>query len=416
MSARKVIDSTVTWGCVSRALVGVLLGLGGAATMPVNAANHLDTPTVIADPRADIGDVFAWMSDDGKQVHVVMTIVGHTFAEEFAYTFHVDSGKRFGKTTATTTIRCHFDGMQVVDCGIDKVDRALGDPSNENGLMSLKGRFRVYAGLRDDPFFNNVRGFRAGYDIAIEAMRGQVKRDAAGCPQFDGDLSQRVLSSFRQTNGGPAQNFLVGWTPAALVLSLDRDVVARGGDLLAIWAATVGPQGQLDRMGRPLTENALLATLGPAERANALKERFNATTPAAFEEFVPEVEQGLAVYDGFDASCGDQLLADRSGSPARRYRKLARVLADDRLWVNSATASCEQFFAVELAALAGRKDLANDCGGRTLMDDSLDVYRSLLVNGTTHGIEDGVAHDDQQHSSTEFPFLAPVASPSGGSH
>jgi hypothetical protein len=51
---------------------------GGAA----HASDHLDTPTVIADPRADIGDVYAWMSPDSRQANLVMTIVGHTFSDK----------------------------------------------------------------------------------------------------------------------------------------------------------------------------------------------------------------------------------------------------------------------------------------------------------------------------------------------
>lgn len=37
------------------------------------ASDHLDTPTVIADPRGDIGDVYAWMSPDARQLNLVMT-------------------------------------------------------------------------------------------------------------------------------------------------------------------------------------------------------------------------------------------------------------------------------------------------------------------------------------------------------
>jgi hypothetical protein len=89
-----------------------------------------------------------------------------------------------------------------------------------------------------------------------------------------------------------------------------------------------------------------------------------------------------------------------------RYRPLARLLADDRLWVNAASATCTQPFAVELAALGGHAEWANDCGGRTPLYDAIDVYRSLLANGTTRGIDDGVDRDEREHSTAVFPFLA----------
>lgn len=383
-----------------------LLCLNTWCPLTASAANHLDTPTTVMNPRADIGDVFSWMSTDGKRLNLVMTIVGHSFSEELTYTFHIDSGTRFGKTTASTAITCKFASMRSVKCLAGSADFSQGDPSGIAGLVSDKGRFRVFAGLRDDPFVNNVKGFRAGYEIAAAKVREGVLADAAGCPRFDAQTSRQILTKFREVDGKPATDFLRGWTPASLVISVDREIVAIGGDLLAIWATTSNAKRQLDRMGRPLTENALLATLGPAQRADELKERFNETTPAASAEFVAEIQKGLALYDAFDSRCGDQVLADLSATAEARYAQLARVLADDRLWVNSVSSVCNQFFAVELAHLAGRKSLVTDCGGRTVTDDSIDVYRSLLVNGTTSGVEDGVRADDHIHSLTVFPFLS----------
>jgi hypothetical protein len=81
----------------------------------VQASDHLDSPAVIADPRADIGDLYAWTSSDGRQLNLAMTIVGHTFSDKLRYVFHVDSGSRFGKTTVTTSISCRFDAANVVD-------------------------------------------------------------------------------------------------------------------------------------------------------------------------------------------------------------------------------------------------------------------------------------------------------------
>ena len=385
-------------------LVGVV-SVGGAGAS--HAANHLDTPTVIADPRADIGDIFAWISPDGRRLNLVMTIVGHTFSDRLSYVFHVDSGTRLGKATVTTSIVCRFSAMNAADCRAGDADRAVGDASGSDGLEGRNRRFRVFAGLRDDPFFNNVKGSRDAYQVAAAALRAGADVDAANCPGFSTATSQAILDKWRHTDGGPGTNFLTGWTPASLVISIDLDVVTKGGKMLAVWGVTSTPHQQLDRMGRPLTENALLATLGPDDVSDTLKEQYNKKTPATSAQFVPEIEKGLELYDGFDGICGNQLLADRSAQPAMRYRKLAELLADDRLWINSESAVCTQFFAVELADLAGQSALGNDCGGRTVNYDAIDVYRSLLVNGTTVGVDDGVNHDEREHSVAVFPFLAP---------
>lgn len=390
-------------------LVAGLSLVGAVWPASALASDHLDTPSVIADPRADIGDLYAWTSQDGRRLNLVMTIVGHTFSDRLNYVFHIDSGRRMGRTTATIAIVCRFAGDKAVSCRVGDVDAAIGDPGGREGLGGRNGRFQVFAGLRDDPFFNNVRGTRAAYNTAAAALAAEARVDEAGCPGFDRDTSQAVLDQWRHTDGGPGTNFLAGWTPASLVVSVDLDVVTGGGPLLAVWAATEGSARQIDRAGRTLTGNALLGTLGTAEVSNALKENYNAATPATAAKFIPEIETGLALYDGFDGACGNQLMARPDAWPALRYRALATMLADDRLWVNSASTNCTRLFAVEMAAMPGHEALASDCGGRTPLYSAVNVYRSLLVNGHVDSVDDGVNADDQAHSATVFPFLAPVA-------
>lgn len=360
---------------------------------PARASDHLDTPTVAMNPRADIGDLYAWTSADGKELNLVMTLVGRSFSDVVEYAFHVDSGKTLGHTTNTATIRCVFSADQRATCRVDGADRPL----------------RVFAGQRDDPFFNNVRGTRAAYQRAAAALKGGVATDAASCPSFDAATTDAILSEWRHTDGGPARDFLAGWSPASLVVSVDLELVAQGGAMLGVWAQTSSHDGPLDRMGRPLTGNALLGTLASALESDKLKEDYNHATPAAAARFVPEIEKNLGLYDGFDGKCGNQLLAGKVASGGR-YSQLATLLADDRLWVNGASKSCTQFFAVELAQLTGQRALANDCGGRSPTYSAANVYRSLLANGKSGGIDDGLTRDEHDHSASAFPFLAAPAS------
>jgi hypothetical protein len=378
--------------------------LGGAN--PSFAADHLDTPSVIADPRADIGDLFAWTSYEGRRLNLAMTIVGHTFSDQLDYVFHIDSGKRFGQTTATTSIVCRIDAKNRVDCKVGNADVASGNASDVKGVEGRNKRFRVFAGLRDDPFFNNVKGTRDAYGVAADAIMNGVKSDAAGCPGIGAADSKIILERWRHTGGGPAKNFLAGWTPASLIVSVDLDAVNQGGTMLAVWATTARGQKQIDRMGRPLTGNALLGSFADEETSDRLKERYNGATPDTAAEFIPEIEKTLGIYDGFDARCGNQMLADSSQSAPARYRALATLLADDRLWIESTSTLCGTFFSVELAALTADHSQVIFCGGRTPNDDAIDVYRSLLVNGAEKGVDDGVDRDERDHSISEFPFLA----------
>jgi hypothetical protein len=392
-------------------LAGLMSVVGNGTS---HSSDHLDSPTVIADPRADIGDVYAWTSPNGRQLNLVMTIVGHTFSDKLQYVFHVDSGTQFGNTTATTSVVCRFAAANDVDCRAGDTDSARGDASRSEGLEGRNHRFRVFAGLRDDPFFNNVKGTRAAYHVADTALRNGAVVDAAGCPSFDQSTVQAMLYQWRHTNGGPATNLLAGWTPESIVISVDLDVVARGGKMLAVWGATSAGDRQLDREGRPLTGNALLGLLAPDDVSDKLKEEYNAATPATSARFIPEIQKALGLYDGFDGKCGNQLLADQAAAPSARYRALATLLADDRLWVNSASTVCTQLFAVELANLAGRSELSHNCGGRSPNYDAANAYRSLLVSGASVGVDDGLHHDERQHSATMFPFLAPPDQASGG--
>jgi hypothetical protein len=378
-------------GLVLATLLAGIIGVGGLR--PAHASDHLDTPTVAMNPRADIGDLYAWTSADGKQLNLVMTLVGQSFSDVVEYAFHIDSGKTMGATTNTTTIRCKFSDQQQAACRVDDSQRPV----------------RVFAGQRDDPFFNNVRGTRAAYQRAAAALKGGAATDAAGCPSFDTETTNAILSEWRHTDGGDARDFLAGWSPASLVVSIDLDLVTQGGTMLGVWAVTSSHDGPLDRMGRPLTGNALLGTLASAIVSDKLKEDYNHATPATAARFVQEMEKTLGLYDGFDGKCGNQLLAGKVAS-AGRYRQLATLLADDRLWVNSASKVCTHFFAVELAELTGQRALANDCGGRSPTYSAANIYRSLLANGKPVGIDDGLTRDEHDHSSSAFPFLAaPVA-------
>jgi hypothetical protein len=379
------------------------------------ASDHLDTAAVIADPASDIGDLYAWSSGNGKRLNLVMTIVGGKFSDHVRYEFHVDSGKSLGHTTASTSITCEFNSAFAPDCVVGEVDRARGDASGEAGLEGERHRFRVFAGLRDDPFFNNVRGTRAALNVAAAALAAKTSKDDAGCPQFDAPTSAKILDEWRHTEGLAASNLLAGWSTAALVVEIDLDVVNGGGPLLGIWATTTvrgftpGHKHHLDdgvpidRVGRALTGNALVGLFADEATADERKSKYNQSPQNDWMSFAPEIGASLAIYDGVDGRCGNQWRANRNAPMAGRYAALAQLLADDRLWVNSRSHSCRQYLSVELH----RKEGHADCGGRTPNYDAVDVFRSLLAFGRVSGVDDGVARDDREHSDLRFPFLAP---------
>lgn len=377
-------------------LLVVLLNLRGA-----QAADHLDTPTVIADPAADIGDLYAWTDADGQHLNLVMNIVGKRFSDAVDYVFHIGSGPGFRRPTRReVVIRCRFEVAGAIDCRAPGGVRVRGQAAGEAGLRSPRGGLRVYAGQRNDPFFNNVRGTRWAYNAAAEALAAGTAKDAAGCPAFAPATVAEIHLRWRSTEDGSPTDFLRGWTTSALVLQIDLALVNGGGPLLAVWASTERRGGRhaapLDRKGRPLTANALLGPLDPAGDLDARKEAWNRAAPAQWPQFVAAVARTLALYDGFDGHCGNQWRSP--AAPAPRYLDLARLWVDDRLWVDSRATRCSAFLAVE-------RGVVGDCGGRTPVQDAVDVYRALLVDGTTDSVPDGADHDDGVHDAKRFPFL-----------
>jgi hypothetical protein len=167
---------------------------------------------------------------------------------------------------------------------------------------------------------------------------------------------------------------------------------------------------QIDRMGRAGVNTALTnpffdgSVASQEEMHGAIQDEYNgATDPGGWMGmFASEIAANLAILDGLDRVCGNQLLAG-SSAIAGRYDQLAGVLADDQLYVNTASGSCEQYLAVEANAVG----ITNgDCGGRTPLEDTIDTTYSLLAAGALSGVTDGIDADaDGKASLTAFPFL-----------
>jgi hypothetical protein len=161
----------------------------------------------------------------------------------------------------------------------------------------------------------------------------------------------------------------------------------------------------IERTARPLIKTTLVGgPLSPDTESDQRKEAYNRVARNDWAKFSSDIQKTLELYDGFDGKCGNQWLADTNAP--HRYDRLAKLLADDRVWVNSKSSSCTQFLAVELTEFHTAGALSSDCGGRTPNYDASNLFRSLLMNGTMTGGIDGLDHDDKVHSTTDFPFLA----------
>jgi hypothetical protein len=169
-----------------------------------------------------------------------------------------------------------------------------------------------------------------------------------------------------------------------------------------------GPPGkpalgaQLDRMGRPAISTALVA-LAEADGPRGTKRdayNKNGTKSTWTAMHAAEIAKNLAILDGLDATCGNQLLAGPTAT-AGRYDGLAGALADDQLYVKSGSATCTTYLAVEADATGVLVN--NDCGGRKLTYDVVDASYSVLAAGALAGVDDGIAFTGTPASG--FPYL-----------
>jgi hypothetical protein len=162
---------------------------------------------------------------------------------------------------------------------------------------------------------------------------------------------------------------------------------------------------QIDRMGRPAINTATNHSFDANETTKGMaKDKWNQESdPSKWADFVPEIEKNLAIIDAIDGTCGTQLAADMTKTTPDRYKALASLLADDRLWVNSAGATCGAYLGVEANALGILMN--SDCGGRKPEYEVMKITYSAAAAGVLSGVTDGVTITDRSKVST-FPYMA----------
>jgi hypothetical protein len=219
--------------------------------LALRAADHGDSPAAAADPTADITDLFAWMNNDATKVNLVMDLYTNApttakFSDQVLYTFHVTSKASFGATTGTATaITCSFTTAQIASCWVGNADYVTGDASATGGdggvgagITSASGKTKVFAGVRDDPFFFNIDGYHATV-AAVETAAPGLTVDAAGCPTVDATTSMTLVNQLKTApDGSAAKNFFAGYNVLALVVQIDKTLVNSGGSILSVWAST----------------------------------------------------------------------------------------------------------------------------------------------------------------------------------
>ncbi|MEM6731976.1 MAG: hypothetical protein AAF658_10495 [Myxococcota bacterium] len=177
--------------------------------------------------------------------------------------------------------------------------------------------------------------------------------------------------------------------------------------------SVAGPRGaenrpalgaQIDRSGRAVATALIDAFNGDEDARGAAKDSYNQASPSMWSSFQGSMRASLAILDSLDTVCGDNLVADLV-SP--RYTALAGVLADDQLYVNTASGTCGVYLGLEAEFVGAIGSGAGGCGGRAPDDDVIARSYSVLSGPTLADVDDTIIANDVANSAS-FPFLAPA--------
>jgi hypothetical protein len=304
------------------------------------AADHLDAPLLRVQGQGgrDINDVYAFQSptNPGNSVLVMTvnpfsqrvnpfgTISARTFDPTVEYQFQIDNnGDTVADVTYATTFTSPAADVQTLSTTRNGAPIATGGTGTN---LSVAGGGMVHAALFEDPFFFDLVGFNNGFN-------------------FTGN------------------DTFAGANITAIVLEVPSAQLQNGANTnIGVWARTLVGGNQVDRMGRPAINTALIPS--------GMKDAFN---------------QGLPAND--TANFGDEVLAsllNLNGGNATHASQAAGLLLPDLITF----------------------DTSNSGGflnGRRLQDDVIDTVLSAVSNG---GVTTDMVSSNDAAFPGVFPYLA----------
>lgn len=197
-----------------RIILGAALVAVTGHQLTANAADHTDSPGASDDPAADIADLYAWTSAEGRMT-VVLTFapfgeagVGATYDLNTLYGVHVDTN---GDNTPDQDIWVRFGQNPQGDWGV----QAAGLPGEAGALegavdSTIEGSAgsMLFAGLREDPFFFDFEGF--GDTLATGTLSFDGTRDTVAGT----NVTSVVMEFDTQDLSGGANNIQL-WATAS---------------------------------------------------------------------------------------------------------------------------------------------------------------------------------------------------------
>ncbi len=363
-------------------------------------SDHISGPRALADPIADITDVYAFPSPE-RPAHLVLVMntlpfaqPTNAFSDGLIYRFRLrpltpspaGDPEPFIAGGPELVFDCVFSAPVRADGG-SRVDQegTCSTPTGETVSVQVNEErngpmngVRVFAGPRWDPFI------------------------------MDAPAALRTIATGKLAFTDPGSIFLDGKNVLSLVIEVDAALLG-GAELVGVVAETL-TRGtfnvRIERVGRPEVKNMMLAMkqFDPVNRDLEIRDLYNMEDAFHLGEsyqgaYRARLNANLAFWDGLDGKT--DWFPDGNGD-----HPLTSLVLADFLVVDLTKPYAEQgsFLEIELATLSGKAH--ETCGGRALNDDVMDTIFTQLVNaGKGPVIRDGVDHATRPASRT-FPYLA----------
>src|SRR5271163_1762788 len=358
-------------------------------------SDHVDGPRQIGDPASDLTDLFAFTSPENKGRTVIATDVFPSAGETAMFSNAINHSLVIRRVTMTGLgdaagfksgdqeyrFSCRFDALKregdsgkIVQRGTCTLPdgRELGLLVNdEKGASTSDGVFRVFAGLRSDPFF------LAWFPAVLKKAPNLLLHDNVLSIVIEFD-TQRVLE--------PQKGSLFG-------------IIAETSPLPRPPSPIGHEPPRFDWVGRPEQTNMRLnnpAMLGTDD----LRDLWNQQTPFAISEelqpvFRKRLVESLTNWDMRDKKA-DWTPADLAAA--------ANVYLDDFLLFDvSKPMSDTSYLEIEKSTLHGRPYQTG--GGRTVNANVIDIMITWMVNNDREFIQGGALRATKLGVNT-FPYLA----------
>jgi uncharacterized protein DUF4331 len=361
-------------------------------------SDHISGPRALAEPIADITDVYAFPSPErpGWLVLVMNTLPfaqpRQALSDGLVYRFRL---RRLTKSedTGRAPFTADHDDEFTFDC-VFSAPATDGRPQEgsctapDGGTVSFavnderggeSNGMRAFAGIRWDPF--------------ILDAPAALKTIATGELAF--------------TDSGSI--FMDGKNVLSIVLEIDCGRMLGGASLVGLVAETL-TRGtfnvRIERVGRPEVKNMLLAPkqFDQVNRDLEIRDLYNMEDGFHLAEaykgaYRARLNANLAFWDNLDGKIDWPPIGE--GDHPLTHFWLADYLVVD---VGRPYQEHGSFLEIERAARDGRQH--ETCGGRAPNDDVMDTFFTFIVTGGNgRPIRDGVDHSSRPAAQT-FPYLA----------